>query len=85
MRMMSAEWLASGTNPVRLSAKGVEDRERDDGREDKKDMEHERAGGKMMINVKILLPRDNQGFPCLVPHDANASLPGSYSRPMDDY
>ena len=26
MRMMSAEWLASGTNPVRLSAKGVEDR-----------------------------------------------------------
>lgn len=29
MRMMSAEWLASGTDPVRLSAKGVEDRERE--------------------------------------------------------
>lgn len=29
MRMMSAEWLASGTNPVRLSAKGVEDREKE--------------------------------------------------------
>lgn len=27
MRMMSAEWLASGTDPVRLSAKGVEDTE----------------------------------------------------------
>ena len=30
MRMMSAEWLASGTDPVRLFAKGVEDRERND-------------------------------------------------------
>lgn len=30
MRMMSAEWLASGTDPVRLSAKGVEDAERND-------------------------------------------------------
>lgn len=39
MRMMSAEWLASGTDPVRLSAKGVEDRERDDCREDKKEGE----------------------------------------------
>lgn len=29
MRMMSAEWLASGTDPVRLSAKGVEDTERE--------------------------------------------------------
>lgn len=28
MRMMSAEWLASGTDPVRLSAKGVEDTQR---------------------------------------------------------
>lgn len=35
--MMSAEWLASGTDPVRLSAKGVEDRERHDCREDKKE------------------------------------------------
>lgn len=29
MRMMSAEWLASGTDPVRLSAERVEDRERE--------------------------------------------------------
>lgn len=46
MRMMSAEWLASGTNPVRLSAKGVKDSERDDCREDKNEIEHERAGEK---------------------------------------
>ncbi len=47
MRMMSAEWLASGTDPVRLSAKGVEDRERDDGKKgQEREMEHERAGEK---------------------------------------
>lgn len=73
MRMMSAEWLASGTDLVRLSAKGVEDTERDDCSEDKT----ERAWAsrrKMMINVKILLPCDNQGFPRLVLHDHCTSL-----------
>lgn len=46
MRMMSAEWSASGTNPVRLSAKGVKDSERDYCSEDKKEIEHEGAGEK---------------------------------------
>lgn len=46
MRMMSAEWLASGTDLVRVSAKGVEDRERerDDCREDQKKRQSVRAG-----------------------------------------
>lgn len=43
MRMMSAEWLASGTDLVRVSAKGVEDRERDDCRDDKKERQSVRA------------------------------------------
>lgn len=46
MRMMSAEWLASGTDLVRESAKGVKDieRERDDCGEDKKERQSVRAG-----------------------------------------
>lgn len=46
MRMMSAEWLASGTDPVRLSAKGVEDREGRLQRGQEGETEHERAGEK---------------------------------------
>ena len=38
MRMMSAEWLASGTDPVRLSAKEVEDREKEREREREREM-----------------------------------------------
>lgn len=89
--MMSAEWLASGTDPVRLPAKGVEDT----GRETAAERTRKRAGArssrsKMMISVKILLPRDDQGFPCLVHErgashsDCAASLPRSCSRPMGD-
>lgn len=44
MRMMSAEWLASGTDPVRLSAKGVEDTQREDKKE--RQREHKTAGAK---------------------------------------
>lgn len=44
MRMMSAEWLASGTDPVRRFAKGVEDREREMTVENEKERKHERAG-----------------------------------------
>ena len=54
MRMMSAEWLASGTDPVRLSAKEVEDREKERERERERwqhrgqesQRERERAGEK---------------------------------------
>lgn len=63
MRMMSAEWLASGTDPVRLSAKGVEDTERERWLQRGQEGETERAQNsrsKMMISVKILLLCDNQ-------------------------
>lgn len=67
MRMMSAEWLASGTDPVRLSAEGVEDRERerDDCREDKKETEHERAGEKRRSVSKYYYPVTAKVFPVL--------------------
>ena len=43
MRMMSAEWLASGTDPVRLSAKEVEDREKERERERDGSIEDKKA------------------------------------------
>lgn len=43
MRMMSAEWLASGTDLVRLSAKGLEDTLRQLQREEEGETESESA------------------------------------------
>lgn len=86
MRMMSAEWLASGTNPVRLSAKGLQDRGRDDCTQDRKENRGGESRRKMMISVKILLPCDSRGFPRPAPHDGSASLlPCGFCRPVDDY
>lgn len=55
MRMMSAEWLASGTNPVRLSAKGGAVRGSADGRRREWD-----EGGGTTISVRALLSRDER-------------------------
>lgn len=86
MRMMSAEWLASGTDPVRLSAKGVEDTEREDKKE--RQREHKTAGAKWWSVSKFYYSvTTNQGFPCLVHEhsDCAPSLSRGYSRLPGDY
>lgn len=71
MRVMSAEWLASGTNPVKTvclkEEGGWAEGEENDCADDEDETEHEGTGkekkkNEMMIGVKILLSCDSRGL-----------------------
>lgn len=93
MRMMSAEWLASGTDPVRLSAKGVEDRERARWlqRGQEREIEHGRAGEKYdrcQNTITLWQPRFSlscASWPLRLSAIVPMFLPCTFRRPMDDY
>lgn len=57
MRMMSAECLASGTDPVRLSAKGVEDRGKERARDERQERqsvrEQEKNGDRCQNTITL--------------------------------
>lgn len=89
MRMMSAEWLASGTDPVRLSAEGVEDREREmtaeRTRRRQSMREQEKNDDQCQNTITLWQLRFSLSCASWPPHSFGAVLPCSYSPPMDDY
>ena len=100
MRMMSAEWLASGTDPVRLSAKEVEDREKERERERERDgsiedkkanesvREQEKNDDRCQNTITLWQPRFSlscASWTLHYPCDCATSLPCSYSQPVDDH